>query len=253
MRLRESGLRRPAARLQKLLVKGLYHSHAVSLRRPLVPKRVNASDWTTLPTIIVLRRTMTITKESTDASPPKVLNVPNQLTLARLALSVVVFALIGVRWFATATVMFVIAASTDWIDGYYARKYGQVTKLGRILDPFVDKIIICGAFIFLVAEPYSGVKPWMAVLVVAREILVTALRSYIEQHGGDFSATMSGKLKMVFQCIAVVASLVALWYGQPPRPIALDWILLASVWIAVLSTLYSGAVYVVAAIGTFRE
>ena len=196
---------------------------------------------------------MPITEETTDAIPPKVFNVPNQLTLARLALSVVVFALIGVRWFATATVMFVIAASTDWIDGYYARKYGQVTKLGRILDPFVDKIIICGAFIFLIAEPYSGIQPWMAVLVVAREILVTALRSYIEQQGGDFSATMSGKLKMVFQCIAVAASLVALWYGQPPRPLWLEWTLLISVWIAVVSTVYSGAVYVTAAVGTFRE
>ena len=184
---------------------------------------------------------------------PKVLNVPNQLTLARLVLSVVVFGLIGFRWYATATVTFLIAASTDWIDGYYARKYGQVTKLGRILDPFVDKIIICGAFIFLVAEPNSGIRAWMAVLVVAREILVTALRSYIELGGGDFSANMSGKLKMVFQCVAVVASLVALAQGQSPRPLWLDWVLLLSVWTAVISTAYSGAVYVFAAVGSFRE
>jgi CDP-diacylglycerol--glycerol-3-phosphate 3-phosphatidyltransferase len=192
-------------------------------------------------------------KESTDSIPQKVFNVPNQLTLSRLVLSVVVFALIAVRWYAAATITFLVAASTDWIDGYYARKYGQITKLGRILDPFVDKIIICGAFIFLAAEPRSGIQAWMAVLVVAREILVTALRSYIEQSGGDFSATMSGKIKMVLQCVAVVASLVALGHGPPPHPSWLHWTLLVSVWVAVLSTVYSGAVYVLAAAGSFRE
>ncbi len=193
------------------------------------------------------------TEELTDAIPHKVMNVPNQLTLARLVLSVVVFTLIGLRWHAAAMITFVIAASTDWIDGYYARKYGQVTKLGRIFDPFVDKIIICGSFIFLAAEPQSGIRAWMAVLVVAREILVTALRSFIEQSGGDFSASMSGKLKMVLQCVAVSVSLVALWYEQTPRPSWLDWTLLASVWAAILSTVYSGAVYVLAAAGSFRE
>jgi CDP-diacylglycerol--glycerol-3-phosphate 3-phosphatidyltransferase len=194
-----------------------------------------------------------VTDNTTKQIPPPVLNVPNQLTLARLVLSVVVFALIGLRFYATATITFVIAASTDWIDGYYARKYGQVTKLGRILDPFVDKIIICGSFIYLAAEPHSGIAAWMAVLVVAREILVTALRSFIEQSGGDFSATMSGKLKMVFQCVAVVASLVALKVGDPPRPAWLDWTLLISVWVAVVSTVYSGAVYVLAAAASIRE
>jgi CDP-diacylglycerol---glycerol-3-phosphate 3-phosphatidyltransferase len=192
-------------------------------------------------------------KESMEAIPPKVFNVPNQLTLARLALSVVVFTLIGLKWYTAATVTFLVAASTDWIDGYYARKYGQVTKLGRILDPFVDKIIICGAFIFLVAEPESGIVAWMAVLVVAREILVTALRSYIEQQGGDFSSTMSGKLKMVFQCAAVVASLLALERGEPPYPAWLAWGLPLCIWSAVLSTVYSGAVYVAAVVGIFRE
>jgi CDP-diacylglycerol--glycerol-3-phosphate 3-phosphatidyltransferase len=193
-----------------------------------------------------------ITDKPPAAPPAKVLNIPNQLTLARLILSVVVFALIGMRWYSSAIVTFVIAASTDWIDGYYARKYGQVTKLGRIFDPFVDKIIICGSFIFLATEPLSGIHAWMAVLVVAREILVTALRSFIEQSGGDFSANMSGKLKMVLQCVAVVASLVALRNG-PPLPEWLHWTLVATVWLAVISTVYSGWVYVKAAADGFRE
>ncbi len=106
-----------------------------------------------------------------------------------------------------------MAAGTDWLDGYWARKYGQVTTLGRILDPFVDKIIICGTFIFLAAVPDSGVAAWMAVVIVGRELLVTALRSYLEGEGADFSAIMSGKLKMVLQCVAVLVSL----YAPVPR------------------------------------
>src|SRR5262245_7059581 len=157
-------------------------------------------------------------------------------------------------------VVFVVAASTDWIDGWYARKYQQVTKLGRMFDPFVDKIIICGTFIFLAAEwPASGVAPWMAVVVMGREMLVTAIRGFIEQQGGDFSAQMAGKLKMVFQCVAAVASLLALRHYQAagsltaPLPAWLYWTLHASVWLAVISTVYSGLEYVVAAARIFSR
>lgn len=181
-----------------------------------------------------------------------VFNVPNVLTTARFVLSIVVFVLIPLGQYAAATVIFVIAASTDWIDGWYARKYGQVTKLGRIFDPFVDKIIICGAFIFLAAEKGSGILPWMAVVVMGREMLVTAIRGFIEQQGVDFSAQMAGKLKMVFQCVAAVASLLALRHYQQtglaaPLPGWLFWTLHISVWLAVISTVYSGLEYVVAA------
>jgi len=182
-----------------------------------------------------------------------VLNVPNVITAARLVLAVVVFLLIPLERYLAAMIVFVVAAGTDWIDGWWARKYQQVTKLGRILDPFVDKIIICGTFIFLAAIPNSGIVPWMAVVVMGREMLVTAIRGYIEQQGGDFSAQMSGKLKMVFQCAAVVASLIALWHYQQPGSTAatlpswLSWTLTISVWLALISTVWSGLEYVVVA------
>ena len=186
------------------------------------------------------------------------LNLPNQLTALRLVLSIVVFVLIPLKMYVPAIVIFVIAASTDWIDGWYARKYGQVTKLGRVFDPFVDKIIICGTYIFLAAEvvwdgwlPKTGIAPWMAVVVMGREMLVTALRSMIEGEGGDFSAKMAGKLKMVFQCIAAVASLIALkqLHEAPSAalPVWLFWTLHVSVWLAIVTTIYSGLEYVVAA------
>lgn len=195
-----------------------------------------------------------------EKAKPKVFNVPNQLTAARFILAIAVFALIPMQFYLAALVVFVIAASTDWVDGWWARRFEQVTKLGRIFDPFVDKIIICGTFILLAVEMearlsgflpwYARIAGWMAVVVVGREMLVTALRGFIEQQGGDFSAKMSGKLKMVFQCAAVVAALAALMHDfgrQAELAPWLYWTLLVSVWLAVLSTVYSGVGYVFAA------
>jgi CDP-diacylglycerol--glycerol-3-phosphate 3-phosphatidyltransferase len=149
----------------------------------------------------------------------------------------------------------ILAASTDWLDGYLARKYNLVTVLGRILDPFVDKIIICGTFIFLVAVPNSGVQAWMAVVIVARELLVTALRGYLEGEGINFSANMSGKFKMLLQCIAAGLALFYLSYEAvgATAPYWLWIVVLAAIWSAVLLTIYSGAVYIVAAINLMRR
>ncbi|HWB14675.1 MAG TPA: CDP-diacylglycerol--glycerol-3-phosphate 3-phosphatidyltransferase [Pirellulales bacterium] len=185
---------------------------------------------------------MSVTTKSQARSA--VFNLPNQLTIARLVLALVLFGLITWQYWLTSLVVFVVAAATDWLDGYFARKYGLVTVLGRILDPFVDKIIICGAFICLVADPRSGVAGWMAVVVVGRELLVTALRSFLEQQGADFSAVMSGKLKMVVQCAAVGVSLFYLSYPEGSEPAWIQYLLPAAVWSALALTVYSGAEYV---------
>jgi CDP-diacylglycerol---glycerol-3-phosphate 3-phosphatidyltransferase len=186
-----------------------------------------------------------------------VFNLPNQLTWLRLALTIVMFGLIAWEQYAISVVLFVIAASTDWLDGYFARKYNLVTTLGRILDPFADKVIICGTFIFLAAIPpeayaipTAGVRPWMAVVIVGRELLVTALRSFLEQQGADFSATFSGKLKMVLQCIAASVCLFCLAWPElliPFGPTA-GLILGGFLWAAVLITLLSGVAYVRSAV-----
>ena len=186
-----------------------------------------------------------------DVPAAKVFNIPNQLTAARFVLAILVFVLIVYERYFGAMIVFIIAASTDWIDGYWARRFNQVTKLGRMFDPFVDKIIICGTFIFLVAVPDSGVQAWMAVVIVGRELLVTALRSYLEGEGADFSASMSGKLKMVVQCLAAVLALFALYYGSP-RTEALQWAVVISIWAAVLLTVYSGVAYAYRAIVLLR-
>jgi CDP-diacylglycerol--glycerol-3-phosphate 3-phosphatidyltransferase len=219
-------------------------------------------------------RTATHPAAGQNASPLGVIwNVPNVLTMARLVLSVICFVLLAIDWYLAGLVLFAIAAGTDWIDGFWARRYGQITQLGRILDPFADKIIICGTFTFLAAVPPVDGEPgldssaseiwaWMAVIVIAREILVTALRSFFEEHGTDFSAKWSGKWKMVLQCGAAALSLWRLWYYEfdpatqrwaTEPPSAVTWTLRLVVWSAVLLTIYSGWVYVQRAVGLLRE
>jgi CDP-diacylglycerol--glycerol-3-phosphate 3-phosphatidyltransferase len=194
-----------------------------------------------------------------------IFNLPNQLTSLRILLAVVMFGLVEWQYYWASFVLFVVASSTDWLDGYFARKYGLVTTLGRILDPFADKVIVCGTFIYLVSIAPTiqvpwGLRAWMVVVLVGRELLVTALRSFLEDRGSDFSAQMSGKLKMVFQCVAAGTGLFVLAYLQAHPgllPAGLPgwlWLtLVISTWTAVISTAYSGIVYVWVAVKLLHE
>ncbi len=187
------------------------------------------------------------------AAIDRVWTVPNLLSLARLVLSVVVFVLIEQAAWPAATILFAIAASTDRLDGWYARRFNQISRLGRIFDPLVDKILVCGAFI-LVATPAGPILPWMAVLVVVRELVVTAIRAEMERAGSDFSATLTGKLKMVLQCVAVAVALGGrawpeLAVAGIPIATAAAW----ATWAALVSTAWSGIEYLWAARGLIQE
>jgi CDP-diacylglycerol---glycerol-3-phosphate 3-phosphatidyltransferase len=187
------------------------------------------------------------------AAIDRVWTVPNLLSLARLVLSVVVFLLIEQAAWPAATILFAIAASTDRLDGWYARRFNQISRLGRIFDPLVDKILVCGAFI-LVATPAGPILPWMAVLVVVRELVVTAIRAEMERAGSDFSATLTGKLKMVLQCVAVAVALGGrawpeLAVAGIPIATAAAW----ATWAALVSTAWSGIEYLWAARGLIQE
>jgi CDP-diacylglycerol---glycerol-3-phosphate 3-phosphatidyltransferase len=204
--------------------------------------------------------------QSTATGPAStVWNFPNQLTLARIVLSLAMFVFLPLGWYRTSIALFVVTVGTDWLDGYWARKYQQITQFGRVVDPFADKLLICGTFILLagVAPLNDGtlpseIAPLMAVVVTARELLVTALRTFVEQHGGDFSAKWVGKWKMALQCLAAGWSMVHLtyvdhannsWLSVPPT-----WMtqgLTAVAWAAVLLTLYSGVIYVRSAVQKF--
>ncbi len=183
-----------------------------------------------------------------------VFTLPNVLTVARLAVAVAIFAILPWRTAGAYLVgffLFAFATATDWLDGFIARRFGWTTVLGRMLDPFVDKIVICGTFIYLVAEPRmtqhpEALQPWMVVVVLGREMLVTALRSFVEERGADFSAKWSGKLKMVFQCLVGYLGLLYLSFvGQPAgEPQWIYWPMVFAVWSMLVITVYSGVVYV---------
>ena len=170
-------------------------------------------------------------------------NVPNSLSMARLILAVLVGFLIEWKFFLAAMIIFIVAASTDFVDGWWARRYGQVTKLGRVLDPFVDKIIITAALVALVGATGSKVPAWMVTVIIGRELLITSLRAMVEGKGGDFSARWLGKWKMLFQCAAIVSSLLLLLYGTTQTWLSIATTIL--LWVAVISTVASGFDYVV--------
>jgi CDP-diacylglycerol--glycerol-3-phosphate 3-phosphatidyltransferase len=151
------------------------------------------------------------------ASParPPVFNLPNYLTASRLLLAFVLFGLIAwAQWIACVAV-FTVAAITDWLDGYFARKQGICSPVGRNFDPLVDKVLICGAYIFLVPIPNSGLTAWMATLVVARELIITSLRGFLENAGINFGADWLGKIKMVLQCATLFGVFAAMQAGAP--------------------------------------
>ena len=207
-----------------------------------------------------------MSEQTSTSSRVNTLNIPNLATIARIVLSLVLFVFLSVGWYKTSLVLFAITAFTDWFDGYWARKYGQITQLGRVLDPFADKLFICGVFIFLAAigpladgSNPSGITAWMTVVIVGRELLVTTLRAFVEQGGGDFSAKWIGKWKMVLQCLAASWSIVHLsyvnaagdaWQSAPPSWMTQGLNVVA--WAAVLLTVYSGITYVRAAISLLR-
>jgi CDP-diacylglycerol---glycerol-3-phosphate 3-phosphatidyltransferase len=146
-----------------------------------------------------------------------VFNLPNQLTAARLVLALVLFGLITAGWWMACIVVFALAAATDWLDGYLARKQGLTSTLGRNLDPLVDKVLISGAYIFLLplGTPDGWLVPWMVTVIVARELIITSLRSFMENRGARFGADWLGKIKMGLQCAALFAIFVYLHLDRP--------------------------------------
>lgn len=180
------------------------------------------------------------------------MNLANSITLSRLLVTLGVFVCLElVRdasnpdpllvWLAFA--LFMVAAITDAVDGYVARAYDQVTRLGRVIDPFADKILICGTLVCCLRFPAATdgpwlLKTWMVVLLLCREFLVTALRGAAEAAGQAFPADNWGKVKMVLQCVAA-AGLLTMIAGSD----LFVWITVPSLWLMLLLTLVSGVEY----------
>jgi CDP-diacylglycerol--glycerol-3-phosphate 3-phosphatidyltransferase len=185
-------------------------------------------------------------------TPRRFWNVPNSLTVSRLVLAVAVYGLIEFGAYAWALGLFLVAAATDALDGYFARLLKQESPLGRQLDPLIDKVIVAGCYIYLATIPDTGVRPWMVTAIVVRELLIQGLRSLLEGKGQPFGARTAGKLKTVVQCASIAAILLLLWL-QTPVPSTLSWIRDGLTWLAVALTIYSGLVYLRIAMPSLRR
>src|SRR5438046_5261510 len=108
-----------------------------------------------------------------------------------------------------ASLLFIAASITDGVDGYLARKRGQITTMGMLLDPLADKIMVTGALIALVAYNPDVVKVWIAVVIIGREFLISGLRSIASSEGFTIQASDLGKLKTVVQIVSVTSALLA--------------------------------------------
>lgn len=149
----------------------------------------------------------------------KIWNLPNQITLARIALAFlyILFQSVGLshqNFYSNtiALVIFIIAGISDWLDGYLARKMNLLSDFGRLFDPLADKILICAALIGLMA--YQMIPYWMVVLIISREFLITGLRLIALQQGKILSAEKAGKHKTLSQIVTIIVALLTLSYQE---------------------------------------
>lgn len=185
----------------------------------------------------------------------------NIMTLARIVLVVVFIGLtlaagplgtgnLAVRW--SSAILFIIAASTDKIDGYLARSRNEVTDLGKLLDPIADKLLICSALVMLSA--FSELPWWITVLFLIREIGITLMRFFvIDKLNLVIAASQSGKLKTVLEIVAISMYLVPMWVFDPSGSVWVNYYYIAAFVVMILALemcLYSGGQYLY---GVYRQ
>lgn len=174
------------------------------------------------------------------------MNLPNKLSLLRIVLVPIFLIFLLVKFdvqFAVyakyiAIFIFIAAALTDSLDGYIARKHGLITKLGKLIDPLADKMLISGALIALVS--IDEISAWPAFIIITREFAVTGFRAIASAEGIVIAASVWGKLKTILQIIAIVAVMInsSIWN----LPYSLADVL---VWIATFVTIMSGVDYII--------
>ena len=211
-------------------------------------------------------------------------HVPNALTGSRLILAAVFFVMLGYYQYEgrgdptllnVAFVIYCVALFTDFLDGYLARRWRVEGAFGRVVDPFVDKILVLGSFIFFAGKNFiipdtgphgheslsvvrtiTGVAPGMVVVILARELLVTSLRGMSEAGGQAFGAALSGKLKMVFQSVTILVIIMYVNYLNWLREHAYEGYARGlrdfCIWVTIGITVFSGLFYVRRAIAAYK-
>jgi CDP-diacylglycerol---glycerol-3-phosphate 3-phosphatidyltransferase len=174
------------------------------------------------------------------------MNLPNAITLARIflvPLLVVVLLtkfdgkqLLGVRHELVGAIIFAIAALTDWLDGYLARRRKQITTFGQLMDPLADKLLVTAAFVSIVQ---MGLAPaWMVAIILGREFLVTVLRSIASSRGVVIAASPLGKLKMAAEVTTILALILGNEYLPP-----LFFVGIVALWVSLITAVISGVDY----------
>lgn len=180
---------------------------------------------------------------------PRILNVPNTLSLVRVFLAPLVLLFLSLRISTPipflslddaepltlgdllAAVVFIIAAITDSMDGYIARKHHLITTLGKFIDPLADKVLVIAAMIALVE--LQRIPGWIVLVIITREFVVTGLRLVAAAEGVVIAASKGGKLKTVFQIVALTMLILKLPGGM------------ALMWVAMILTVWSGMEYLI--------
>ena len=177
------------------------------------------------------------------------MNIPNKITVSRILMIPIfmIVMLVPFNWGSmhllgtvlpvthfVGALIFIIASSTDWVDGHYARKYNLVTNMGKFLDPLADKLLVSAALIVLVDLGYAA--SWIVIIIISREFAVTGLRLLLAEGGEVVAANMLGKIKTWAQIIAISAlllhNIIFEWISFPFATIAL--------WVAMIFTIWSG-------------
>lgn len=202
-------------------------------------------------------------------SPEVRSQLPNAITVLRVVLAGAFFASLNVfrypnyqiAWGNFAIALFIAAAITDALDGYLARKWKVESLFGRLMDPFCDKVLVIGAFIYLTGPRFTvpewveegsfftmatGVYPWMVVLILARELLVTGIRGVVEGMGMSGASLWSGKAKMILQSITVPIVLALVINFEPSANTWARWTCNGLVYVTLTVTVWSGLPYIVA-------
>jgi len=191
-------------------------------------------------------------------------SIPNALTVGRLFLTAAFIGVLSayraddpIDWILPlATALFIIAAVTDALDGYLARRWNAVSPFGRVMDPLADKVLVIGAFILLAGPGFhslrdgqlTGVAPWMVVVILSREMLATSIRGVVESTGQPMPAVWSGKAKMILQALCVPVVLLLVWLVGAEGGSWSRTAIRGLVWATLLVTIISGWRYLMTTI-----
>ena len=180
------------------------------------------------------------------------MTAPTKLTLVRFGVTFLIMALLFVPgWIAKSAALacFLFAGLTDWLDGYLARRWRQVTPLGALLDPIADKVLVLG--ILLAFVQLRLVPAWMVLLMMLREFLITGVRAFALSRGIVLSAAKEGKHKTVSQMLTIFVILASLIIQEGAGPQGVPrqtWLvmrgaILGCLWATMILTVYSGAMF----------